>query len=228
MKNSTQLPLSNLIISIFLALLFSMGTASVQGQTATTSSTVIVYKDFLFLNAPSAFRFFDYDPAFLNDYGYAIALHKRMGERKFRQYEIKLAPASGETEEWTYQRNLFQLNYRRGKYWKKTANSAVKIRHGYSVGLQYIEEDRSPLISSEFPLDRTYYDISIDYILGAEFFISETIRFDIGFSPVVMSFGTDRYYNDNPALTERQKTQGGFDFDLVGQRTLKIGLGITF
>jgi len=214
--------------SLFLAFAFtSLLCSVVNAQSQNTQ--IVLYKDFFFLNTNTSYEYLNYERMLFNDHGYAVAFHREKDERMFRQWEVKLAldNSSVGTREIDYQE--YQVSYRRGKYWEKPLfKSAIRPRHSVSAHLNYIVEDsRSPL-SSEFPIERTYYGIGLDYAIGMEFSLFENLNLHIDCNLISVDFGNAQRLSKDPTLTLRQQQQRGFNFDLKLQRILKLGLGIQF
>ena len=189
---------------------------------------VILYKDVLFFNSQLFPRQFDHEPKLINDYGFAIAYNKRKDESKFRQYEVKFRTNKSTEVDNEFKRNEVQIIHRRGKYLNKKIWNVLQARYGGNVNLHYSSEDIDSKQFVNFPTDNYFIGIELSFFTGIEYRISDKLNIHLDLQLLGLNFSFLNSYQDNPALTEPQKEQSGFDIDLFGERVLKIGIGYVF
>jgi len=189
------------------------------------SKELILYKDFYYFNSRPFLRFTDFEPKAINNYGWSIAYKKMKSDRKYNQFEAKVIFESSDEADNSFKRKEFLLNYRKGKYLKKKLFNVLKMRYGPSLNLRLLTEDLEPGLTREFPRENILGGLGLSVLAGLEYPLSDKLNIHLDTNLFGLSFSLNYSYFDNPALTERQKQQGGFDFDLFGERTLKIGIG---
>ena len=189
------------------------------------SNELIVYKDFHYFNSRPFLRYSNYEPTSISSYGWAIGYKKMKNERKFNQLEAKVLFDSSDEASAPFKRQEILLNYRKGKYLKKNLFNILKVRYGPSLNINLMKEDLAIGTDREFPIDNLLGGIGLSVFGGLEYKLSHKFNIHIDTSLFGMIFSINTSYYDNPALTERQKRQSGFDFDLFGERILKIGVG---
>jgi len=192
------------------------------------SKEFIIYKDFLVFNSKLFLRHFDYEPKGINNYGFAIAYNKQKNNLKFAQYEAKLLTRKSTEENNEFKRTEVQAIYRRGKYLKKKILNVLQARYGGSLNLQYLAEDIDSEQYVDFPTTNYSGGIGLSFFAGIEYKVSDKINIHLDTQFFSFNFSFLSSYRDDPALTERQKEQTGFDFDTFGERVLKIGIGYSF
>jgi len=192
----------------------------------TSSNQIILYKDFSFLNSSDASRQFAYGSGALIDYGYAVALHQVKDERTYKQWELKVAFDKETEAARAFKFQEYQLSYRKGKYWKNPFLKVIQPRHSLGLHLNHVREDLEPMMTSDFPVERRYIALGIEYIFGLEIAISKGFNFHLDASLLSVSFGSDETRLRNPTLTLRQQRNGGLAFDAILQRVFKSGVGI--
>lgn len=184
---------------------------------------VILYKDFLFLNTDT-YYLLNYEPKLLNGLGMGVAVNKKKDERRFRQYEVKLALQKDDATNF----QLLQLNYTRGKYWKKNLLKSVKIRHGYTTSIELFNEQTTPAASSEFPTSDAKIGVAVHYQIGLDIPIFQKINFHLDLYPISISSSYGRYRVNDPTIPLGSRVQWTSDFNIISQRVLKLGIGIAF
>jgi hypothetical protein len=122
---------------------------------------------------------------------------------------------------------VFEARYEIGGYVDKKLFNKITFRLSKSVRFFYAsgEADGSPP-----PLEhrRTTQSVGINfsYIPHIEIHLFGGVILDVSTSVLGTSWSVVQTYVENPALTENQRTFGGFDMDAFGHRLFRLGIGV--
>lgn len=119
----------------------------------------------------------------------------------------------------------FGLRYELCWYLKKEIVSGLRFRWGGSSRIYYYKADIAfdPMFNN--PTKEQNGGLELSLAAHLEYQIFKKIKVELTTSNLNINFALDYHYTDNPLLTESQKTQGGFDFEIFNQRILRLGIG---
>ena len=117
------------------------------------------------------------------------------------------------------------LRYELCWYLKNEILPGLKFRWGPSALIYYYNADVRVSLYNGFPLKVDEGGLEFSLSAHLEYQLSEKLKIELTTSNFNINFQADYQYTNNPGLTERQKQQGGFDFDFFNQRILRLGLG---
>lgn len=118
------------------------------------------------------------------------------------------------------------VRYEIGKFWNVT--DQLIIQRTVSATLYHLNEDLNFEDISIFPVNRMISGIEIGGFLHFIYEFKNNIYLDLNTSVLSASFGTQFTAIENPMLTELQRRQGGFDFDIIFFANFRIGVGYIF
>jgi len=110
-------------------------------------------------------------------------------------------------------------------YLRKKLFKTIKVRWGISPRPYFYYGVKSPRNNVGYIVRKTTGGLAFSWVLHLEYDLSDRVFVDLSTSNLFLDFGLDYQFNDNPVLAERQKRQGGFDFDMGGERLLRVGMG---
>ncbi len=210
-------------------LFFFLTSISIFGQ----SKSLKIYSNFLLLGSER----YKSEPIFIatrdNNNGFefeqiTIAFRKEK-EKRFWEYEAGFLMFS--EEDSINQLDHFDVHFRveKGYQLKESSNGKFKFYLSPAAKAYYWKEEDIPKNTiDEFPITNWLGGINLTIFLRGEYHFSEQWHLDLNISFFGSNFGVDFQKIENPILTDRQQTQGGYDFDIRQERILRIGLGYTF
>ncbi len=181
------------------------------------------YINFLYFNSSYNPRSYDFQKEFFRFWGVTPAISFRNNEsRKIHEFEPKFWYSTRDNN--NIKEYEIGLRYELCWYLKKEIFPGMRFRWGPSARIYYYNADITSGYNG-FPVMAKNGGLEVSLAAHLEYQISEKIKIEITTSNFSFSFAVDDQYIDNPALTERQKKQGGFDFDAFSQRILRLGIG---
>lgn len=189
------------------------------------SSELILYKDFFYFNSKPFLQSSAYEVKSIDNYGWSMAYKKIKNESRYNQLEAKVFFSKSDDASAPFDRKEILLNFRRGKYLKKQLFNVLKVRYGPSLNVNLVTEELEIGTDRAFRRENISGGIGLSVFGGIEYSLSNRLNIHIDTNLLGMSFSTKYSNIENPVLTERQQRQGGFDFELFGERILKIGIG---
>jgi hypothetical protein len=182
------------------------------------------YVDFLYFNSQYHPRPYDFTKEFFRFWGITAAISFRDKESLvIHEFEPRFWYSTRDNE--NIKEYEIGLRYERCWYLKNDIFPGVRFRWGPSARIYYYNADVVASSSNGFPLNVHNGGLELSMAAHIEFRITEKLKIELTTSNFNLNFAVDYQYNDNPNLTERQKSQGGFDFDLFDQRIMRLGIG---
>ena len=118
------------------------------------------------------------------------------------------------------------LRYEIGKFWN--ISDRFIIQRGLSATLYHLNEDINVEAVNVFPLTRMISGIEVGGLIHFIYEFKNNIYLDLNTSVLSASLGTQFSEIENPMLTERERRQGGYDFDILFFGNIRIGVGYIF
>lgn len=118
------------------------------------------------------------------------------------------------------------LRFEMGKWIKRLSNGKVKIGVGGSARLFGHFSDLNPTETNFYTEERQQYFLTLGVVPRIRYDLNSKINLAIQFPFEILGVGVDQWKIDNPALTESQRTQEGFDFNIGGEALIRLGIGI--
>ena len=221
---------ATILIKSFLFILLVFGFCSslcsqeIEKVAAKKEITLIGYSNFLYLNSDYNPRPYNFSKEPFRFWGITPAISFRRKDRLvIHEFEPKFwATVRDDNNIEEYE---IGLRYELSWYLKKVLISGLNIRYGPSARLYYYRADVKSEVSNRFPVVAQEGGIEFSFSLHVEYQLSKHLKITITSNNFNLNFAIDDVYFDNPALTARQKSQGGFDFAAFNQRILRIGFG---
>ncbi|MCP3928226.1 MAG: hypothetical protein GY705_03900 [Bacteroidetes bacterium] len=120
---------------------------------------------------------------------------------------------------------VFGVRYEMGKYFRQKNPGKLKFKWGAASRLYYFNTQKEPKTSSSFPEKWQGAGITLSPVIHAEYSLTSNFFLNARASFSFLELGFDSLYVKNPALTERQRKFGSFDFGMGNIRVLTIGIG---
>lgn len=207
-----------------LALVF-LFTISCYSILSSQENSIKLYANLPFWNSKPIPRAFNYEEAFITFNGLSLAFSNR-NDLWRNEYEIGGQPLHLNLEEYAGYSVYFR--FQRARYLSTKILKKGQLAFGIAARLYVFNETFDPSTSATFPLEFNSSGISIGPFAHFEYALSKNIFIDINSNLLSLNFELNRQRIENPFLTERQQTTGGFDFDLLTERLLRIGIGYRF
>lgn len=186
-----------------------------------------VYSNFVYLNSeryviPSVFQ----ESSALDFEQFSLA-YRTEKEKSFWEYEagLVLFQKSNSNNTLTLDHIDMHLRIERGFKVKTSENNKFRFYISPALKAYYLVEKTNPQTSTTFPKTHWIAGINGALFFRGQYHFSEKWYLDFNTSFIGGNLGVDFQKVENPALTINQQTQGGFDFDILGERILRIGLG---
>ena len=182
-----------------------------------------VYGNFLYLNSYYNPRPYNFMQEPFRFWGITPAISFREKTRRMiHEFEPKFwASVRDENNIEEFEVGLrYELNW----YLKRALFPGFRFRYGPSARVYYYHADVKKDVNNGFPAEAQNGGLEFSFSIHFEYQISDHLRFELTSNNFNVNFAVDFLYYENPALTERQKQQGGFDFELFNQRILRLGL----
>ncbi len=187
-----------------------------------------VYGNFLILNSEKEPWHFNHTPSPFSYRGISVAYQLINKEGRIHEWEIRISFDKENTDSLKFNQFNAHVRYEIGRRFKRKLSK--KIDFGISGGgkIFYLHETVNRQPGFEFQRINNAVGINIAALAHLEYALSKNIYIDLSLTLGGASIDSSYQYYDNPALTERQKKQGGFDLDLFRERLLRIGVGYRF
>lgn len=189
------------------------------------NNSIKLYANLPILNSNPNLRAFDYNQSFIKFSGLSLAISTRK-ELWRNEYEIGGQILHLDLEE--YSGYIAQFRYQRARYLKKKFLKKGQAAFGIGAKIYLFNENRDPITAASFPIRRSAGGIAIGPFAHFEYDLTKNIFVDINSNLLAFNLGFDRQRIENPLLTDRQQTTGGFDFDALAEHLLRVGIGFRF
>jgi len=216
-KQFVMLLLLNLWLSV------SLVAQQIEIEKAKKEIILKAYASFLYLNSDYNPRPYDFSEEPFRFWGITPAISFRDKESLIiHEFEPKFWYSTRDND------NIkeYEIGFRYEMCWylKNEIFPGMRFRWGPSARIYYYDADvkANPM---GFMVHQQTGGLEFSLAAHLEYQLSEKLKIELTTSNFNLNFSVDYQYLNNPALTERQKQQGGFDFDLFGQRILRLGLG---
>jgi hypothetical protein len=215
-----------LVIFILMIYCFVYKVIAQDGEVIQPKKEVVVkvYSYFLYFNSNYNPRPYNFSTEPFRFWGITPAVSFRESRRLMvHEFEPKFwASVRDDNNIEEYEVGLrYELNW----YLKKDIFPGFRFRYGPSARIYYYHADVKKDVMNGFPVVAQNGGLEFSFSIHFEYLFSDHFRIEISSNNFNFNFAVDDVYYDNPALTERQKSQGGFDFEVFGQRILRIGIG---
>lgn len=213
-----------------------------------SEKAVKIYSNFYFLSSYEIPRSYLFDNPSFHYHATSIAFYQRKKDSK-RFFEMEFSFAKHDKKNGVISRSkynpidstfatiyhpvsaknrTFGLRVEFGK-WRKTFYDE-KIKLGWSTSFRSFVHfgKQTPKSSVGFPIQNFQAGLYINFIPRIQYDFSKHFFVDLNLVINALGLSIDFETTDNPALTERQRKQGGLDFGLLAERTLRLGLGYKF
>ena len=212
-----------------------------------------IYTNFHILNTPEASRFQLPDPSGFHFHNISVAFFKnRKKPNRFFEGEFSFLYREKEGDKSITETSfdtivtpprlivtqkevpietedlVFRLRFELGRWVKKMNEEKLKL--GWSPSVEaFIHSSKETNKSEEsFPATGFNASLKLAVVPRVQYDLTSKLFLDLNIPIQFMSFGLDYNTIENPILTDQQKKQGGFDFDLTGEVLLRLGLGYRF
>lgn len=194
-------------------------------QLSAQDRSLKVYANIQYLNSRPMPSIFNYTPALLayNGISLAYSVKKEMWKNEFEIggniYHLDEPFAEGFS---------YYLRYEKGYYTPLEILKKGKLAFGLAGKIFYLGEYFRVSTVGGWPLKNEVGGLALEAFIHIEYKITNQFYLDLNsnFSPI--TFGLNRLRIDNPNLSVRQRTTGGFDFDMLSERLLRIGFAYKF
>ena len=123
---------------------------------------------------------------------------------------------------------MIGFRFELGRWWKSFKEEKIKL--GWSPAFRAYAHfsEMTPKTSESFPESRFQAYLKLGFIPRIQYHLNSNLFLDLNFPIEVLSAGVDFLTIENPVLTDRQKKQGGGDFSVGGEVSMRIGVGVWF
>ncbi len=184
---------------------------------------LIAYTNFLYFNSGYNPRPYNFSKELFRFWGITPAISFRDKEKSIvHEFEPKFwATVRDNNNIEEYEMGLrYELNW----YFKKVFLHGLSFRFGPSTRIYYYRADAKSDVRNGFPVKAQNGGIEFSSSVHFIYKLSKHFKIVITSNNFNLNFAIDNVYYDNPMLNERQKSQGGFDFDGFGQQILRLGI----
>jgi len=123
---------------------------------------------------------------------------------------------------------VFRLRFELGRWVKTFKEEKLKLGWSSSYEAHIHTSEITPRSSDTFLTSEFQAYLILALIPRIQYDLTSNLFLDLNFPIEIMSLGVDFTTIDNPILTDRQKKQGGFNYDIGGEILLRFGLGYRF
>lgn len=207
-------------------LFFFLTSFSIFGQ----SKSLKIYSNFLLLGSER----YSVVPAFeqknnLFEFEQITIAFRKEKEKRYWEYEAGFLLFNNEAD------SLFQLKHidghirvEKGYKFKESSNGKFKFYLSPALKGYYLKEENTPKTTTNFPITNWVGGINLALFVRGQYHFNDKWYLDVNTSLVGASFGINLQKIENPMLFDNQQAQGGFDFDVLSEQLLRIGLGYNF
>ncbi len=190
-------------------------------------SSTKIYSNWLYFSEQYP-RQFDYDKPDFYFSGLTVAYRKINTKSKFHQFELSLKLKQQDEPDDYFKRISTYIRYERGKHFENKILGIIDFQFSGSGKLYYLKEDINSLSFSEYEAKRTEAGFNFALFTNFGYDLGKRFYIELSTSIIGATISTEFQTVYNPNLTKNQQKQGGFDFDLLDERILRIGLAYVF
>jgi len=191
------------------------------------NQSIKIYSNFLYLNSERySLRFNSSQKGF--EFEQVRLAYRKTKEKSF--FELEGGLLAFKKEESIFTKNHFDIHIRgeQGFKIRATKNGKFLMYLSLAAKVYYWTEDDLPKTSSSFETNTWTSGLNGALFFRGEYHLNEKFYLDVNTTFLGGNLSVLFTTTKNPALTERQQTQGGFDFDILTERLLRIGVGYKF
>lgn len=239
---------------IYTLAIILLGCLKINAQEVETKNKALkLYSNFHILNTPEASRFILPDPSGFHFHNVSIAFSKnRKKPNRYYEVEFSLLTRKKEGDKLLTESTIdtivtppriifteknvpistedlvFRLRFELGRWVKMFKDEKLKLGWSPSIEANVHSSKENPKSVDSFASTGFNASLKLAVVPRVQYDLTSKLFLDLNFPIQLISFGVDYMTIENPILTERQKTQGGFDFDLTGEILLRLGVGYRF
>ena len=191
------------------------------GQT----KSIKIYSNFLYLNSERYNRNALSEEKTPFEFEYFTLGYRKEKEESFWEYEAGLVLFQKDNISTSLNHVDAHFRIERGFKIRESSNGKFKFYISPSAKVYFLSEKTDSKVSTVFPMKEWIAGINGALFLRGEYHFSEKLYLDFNTTFIGGSLGINYQTIENPILTTNQRTQGGFDFDALGERLLRIGIG---
>ena len=207
---------------LFLSL-FLCSTFYLSGQ----DKSIKVYSNFLYLNSERYSILFNPNKKGFEFEQVSLAYRKR-NEKTFFELEGGLLTFKEELPDFAKDHFDIHIRGEQGFKMRESANGKFLFYISLAAKIYYWREDDLPKTSANFETNTWSTGLNGALFLRGEYHFNEKFYLDVNTTFLGGTLSAQFSTLKDPILTVNQQTQGGFDFDILSERLLRIGIGYKF